>query len=126
VKSQRAEEAARASERRQREAEAPRLARLFPQLHSLQLEIEEHSANISRPQSTHKRLVVVASAPALFVLPCHDSQCKGGGHDMTDRILAALRARQQNFKAEDACLGAVGMAQCSRVLHILGIAVYGP
>ncbi|HVZ37495.1 MAG TPA: hypothetical protein VG963_33975 [Polyangiaceae bacterium] len=126
MKSQRAEEAARTSERRQREAEAPRLASLFPRLQSLQLEIEEHSANISRPQSTHKRHVVVASAPALFVLPCHDSQCKGGGHDMTDRILAALRAHKQSFKAEDACLGAVGVAQCWRVLHISAIAVYSP
>ena len=126
MKWQRAEDAARATERRQREAEAPKLARLFPALESLQLEIEEHSANISRPQSTHKRLVVVASAPALFVLPCHDTQCKGGGHDITERILAALRSREERFKAEDACLGAVGTAQCSRVLHFTGIAVYRP
>ncbi|HVZ36100.1 MAG TPA: hypothetical protein VG963_26915 [Polyangiaceae bacterium] len=125
MKWQRAEEAARASERRQREAEAPRLARLFPTLQSLQLQIEEHSSNISRPESTHKRHVVVASAPALFVLPCHDSQCKGGGHDITEQVLAALRARAGRFTAEDACLGAVGMGQCSRVLHFVGIAAYG-
>ena len=121
---QRTEEAARASERRQREDEAPKLARLFPTLQSLQLEVEEHSANISRPENTHKRHIVVDRAPALFVLPCHDSQCKGGGHDITDRILAALRVREQRFKAEDACLGAVGTAQCSRVLHFVGTAVY--
>jgi hypothetical protein len=124
VKWHRTEAAGRAAERRQREAEAPRLAQIVPTLSTLRLEIQEHSANISRPQSVHTRHVVVASAPALFVLPCHDSQCKDGGHDVTDQILAALRAGQLRFEAEHACQGAVGTVPCSRVLSYVGIATY--
>lgn len=126
MKWHRTDAAGRAAERRQREAEAPRLARIVPALNTLRLEIQERSANISRPQSVHTRHVVVASAPALFVLPCHDSQCKDGGHDVTDRILAALRAGELRFEAEHACQGAVGTAPCSRVLSYVGIAGYHP
>src|SRR6186713_2459061 len=70
------EAAGRMAERRKRETEAPRLATMVPTLEKLRLEVQEHSSSISRPEHTHTRHVVVASAPALFVLPCHDTQCK--------------------------------------------------
>ena len=70
------------------------------------------------------RHVVVASAPALFVPPCHDTQCKDGGHDLTDEILAALRRRSGRFAGEDACRGTVGSAGCSRVLQYVAVATY--
>jgi hypothetical protein len=111
-------------ERRKREAEAPRLAATIPGLEKLKLEVSERSANIVRPEHTHTRHVMVDSAPALFVLPCHDSRCKEGGHDLTAQILAALRSKQVRFEGEDACPGVVGTAACSRVLGYVGLATY--
>jgi hypothetical protein len=118
------EVARRTAERRQREDEAPRLAVTIPGLQGLRLEVLEHSASISRPERTHVRHVVVANAPALFVMPCHDTQCKDGGHDLTHEILAALRRRNARFEGEDACRGMVGSAGCSRTLGYVAVATY--
>jgi hypothetical protein len=118
------EAAGRMAERRKRETEAPRLATMVPTLEKLRLEVQEHSSSISRPEHTHTRHVVVASAPALFVLPCHDTQCKDGGHDLTNEILAALRTQKVRFEGEDACGGVVGSAGCSRILGYVAVAEY--
>jgi hypothetical protein len=114
----------RTAERRQREDEAPRLAETIPALQGLRLEVLEHSSSISHPEHTHVRHVVVANAPALFVMPCHDTQCKDGGHDLTQEILAALRRRNARFEGEDVCRGTVGSAGCSRVLGYVAVATY--
>lgn len=119
-----AEAAARTEERRRREAEAPRLAATVPTLEKLRLECSERAANILRPEHTHVRHVVVQSAPALFVVPCHDSRCKDGGHDLTAAILAALKTRKERFTGDDACSGVVGSSACSRVLDYVGVATY--
>lgn len=119
-----AEAAGRLEERRKREADAPRLSATVPALEKLRLECSERSANIVRPEHTHTRHVMVQSAPALFVLPCHDSRCKDGGHDLTATILAALKKKQERFTGEDACPGVVGTAACSRVLDYVGVATY--
>ena len=118
------EVARRTAERRQREDEAPRLAETIPALQGLRLEVLEHSSSISRPEHTHVRHVVVASAPALFIMPCHDTQCKDGGHDLTHEILAALRRRNARFDGQDACRGTVGSAGCSRILGYVAVATY--
>jgi hypothetical protein len=114
----------RTAERRQREDEAPRLAATIPSLQGLRLEVLEHSSNISHPEYTHVRHVVVANAPALFVVPCHDTQCKDGGHDLTQEILAALRHRNAHFEGQDVCRGMVGSAGCPRVLGYVANATY--
>ena len=114
----------RTAERRQREDEAPRLAATIPELQRLRLEVLEHSSSISHPEYTHVRHVVVAHAPALFVVPCHDTQCKEGGHDLTQEILAALRRRKARFEGEDVCRGMVGSAGCSRILGYVAVATY--
>ena len=118
------EAASRLEDRRRREAEAPRLATAVPTLEKLRLECSERNANIVRPEHSHTRHVVVQSAPALFVLPCHDSRCKDGGHDLTVRILAALKSKKERFEGEDACHGVVGSSSCSRVLDYVGVATY--
>lgn len=118
------EATARMEERRRREADAPRLAATIPTLEKLRLEVLERSSNISRPEHSHTRHVVVASAPALFVLPCHDTQCKDGGHDLTALILAGLRTQKDRFEGEDPCSGVVGDAGCSRVLGYVAVATY--
>jgi hypothetical protein len=119
-----AEAAGRLEDRRRREAEAPRLAATVPTLEKLRLECSERSANIVRPEHTHTRHVIVQSAPALFVLPCHDSRCKDGGHDITQAILTALKTKQERFQGEDACPGVIGTASCARVLDYVGVATY--
>lgn len=116
--------ARRTAERRQREDEAPRLALAIPGLEGLRLEVLEHSSSISRPERNHVRHVVVATAPALFVMPCHDTQCKDGGHDLTHEILAALRRGTPRFEGENACHGMVGSAGCSRTLGYVALATY--
>lgn len=118
------EAARRGAERRLREKEAPRLSATIPTLQGLRLEILERSPGISHPEHTHVRHVVVASAPALFVMPCHDAQCKEGGHDLTEEILAALRRRNERFEGEDVCRGTVGSAGCSRTLGYVAVATY--
>lgn len=119
-----AEVVARLEDRRRREAEAPRLASAAPTLEKLRIECSERSANIVRPEHTHTRHVMVERAPALFELPCHDSRCKDGGHDLTAAILRALKTKQERFEGEHACGGVVGSASCSRILDYVGLATY--
>jgi hypothetical protein len=116
--------AGRQEERRRRESEAPRLADTVPGLEKLRLDVLERSPNVARPEHTHTRHVVVDRAPALFVLPCYDTQCKDGGHDLTAEIMAALKAKRVRFEGEDLCPGMVGTASCSRVLGYVGLATY--
>jgi hypothetical protein len=118
------EAAQRFNERRQREDSAPRLMATIPQLVSLRLEVQESRAGISNSEASHIRHIVVANAPALFVVPCHDAQCKDGGHDITASILYSLRSREQRFEGEDPCPGYVGAANCARILRYTGVAVY--
>jgi hypothetical protein len=120
----RGDAAERYAERRRREAEAPRLLSAIPNLESLRLEIEERRASGSLSEAAHVRRIVVERAPALFVLPCHDAACKGGGHDVTQEIMRSLRERSERFTGEHACAGQVGSADCHRVLTYVGVATY--
>lgn len=114
----------RAQERRRREDDAPRLAAEVPNLVSLRLEIVEMRASGSIAESSHIRRVVVESAPALFVLPCRESECRDGGHDLTTRIMQALRRGEERFEGEDACRGSVGSGTCTRTVRYVGTAEY--
>jgi hypothetical protein len=67
---------------------------------------------------------VVENAPALFILPCGDTSCKDGGHDVTSMVLRSLRAGETRFEGEDVCNGMVGSAPCSRVLRYVATATY--
>jgi hypothetical protein len=118
------EAAQRFAERRKREDEAPRLSAEVPRLQSLRLEIEERNEAGPVAEPTHVRRVVVANAPAMFLLPCGDARCKDGGHDITHAVVRHLRAGEPRFEGQDACAGSLGSGQCSRVLHFVGIATY--
>jgi hypothetical protein len=118
------EAARRFAERRQREDEAPRLAAAFPQLESLSIRVLEGSPGMTNPEGSHTRRIQVATAPALFVLPCGDSQCKDGGHELTSQVLSALRSNKREFEGEDACRGVTGSAECRRVLRYVAVATY--
>jgi len=118
------EAARRFAARRQREDEAPRLAAAFPKLESLGIRVLEGNPGISNPEGSHTRRIQVATAPALFVLPCGDSQCKDGGHELTAEVLSALRSHKLQFEGEDSCRGVIGSAECRRVLRYVAVASY--
>ena len=116
-------QAQRFAERRRREDEAPRLHDQVPNLVSLKLEIEDRSGVGG---TTHTRRVVVAQAPALFLVPCGDPRCMDGEHDLTTTVMRALRQQETAFKGQDECRGTVGPSPCSRVLHFDAVAEYAP
>jgi hypothetical protein len=118
------EAARRTAARRQREDEAPRLAAACPKLESLGIRVLEGNPGMSGPEGAHTRRVVVATAPALFVLPCGDSQCQDGGHELTAELLSALRSNKVQFEGEDSCRGVIGSAECRRVLRYVATASY--
>jgi hypothetical protein len=116
-------QAQRFAERRRREDDAPRLHEQVPNLVSLKLEIEDRSGVGG---TTHTRRVVVAQAPALFLVPCGDPRCMDGEHDLTTMVMRALRQQETAFKGQDECRGSVGPSACSRVLHFDAVAEYAP
>lgn len=95
-----------------------------PNLESLRLELRERRAGVFLPESVHVRPIPVAHAPALFELPCLDSSCKDGGHDLTETFVRALQAGVTTLSGEDACRGQTGSADCQRVLEYVVIATY--
>lgn len=105
--------AERSVERRRREQEAARLASEVPGLKSLRIEVVEH---LPTGSSKYVKLVVVAHAPALFVLPCGDRDCNDGGHDLTREVMWALRARQNELSGESSCQGSVRSGNCPRLI----------
>jgi hypothetical protein len=68
--------------------------------------------------------VVVASAPALFILPCGDAMCQEGGYDITRVLMAALRRRLPRCEGNETCSGMSGSAQCGRSIDYLLTAEY--
>jgi hypothetical protein len=116
--------AERSNERRRREDEAPRLAAVAPDLESLRLEVSEKRGDIGIAEGAHIRRVVVEHAPALFLIPCGESSCRDGGHDITRAILRGLETRSETFEGDDPCPGQTGTAPCARTLVFTAHATY--
>ena len=76
------------------------------------------------PETVHTKHVAVPHAPALFDLPCLDTTCAGGGHDVTNQVLSALRSRSARFHGEHSCNGTTRTAACTRVLRYVAFATY--
>jgi hypothetical protein len=114
----------RFAERRKREDEAPRLREEVPNLESLRLEVEEHRGTSAVAETKHVRIVMVDRGPALFVLPCGDSECRDGGHDITNEVMDRLRRGTKDFVVEDRCFGNVRDVSCGRIVRVLAIATY--
>lgn len=114
----------RVSERRRREDEAPRLAAVAPHLESLRIELSEKRGNIGIADGTHIKRVVVEHAPALFILPCGESSCRDGGHDITRAVLRGIEQRATTYEGDDPCSGQTGTAPCSRTLVFTAHATY--
>jgi len=115
-----AEAARRFAERRRREDAAPRLLARVPDLRSLRLDITEANED-GAVYATYTRHVLVDRAPALFELPCGDSACEGGGHDLTAEILRRLASGDERFEVSSRCSGTVGPNGCRRRLRVIGL-----
>jgi hypothetical protein len=118
--------AQRSAERRERENQAPRLSAEVPRLLNLKLEVEERLNDSPVAEPKHVKRVVVEHAPALFLLPCGDSRCDQGGHDVTHAIMRCLKNGEQAFDGDDSCHGSTGGAPCNRTLHYHATAEYKP
>ncbi len=119
----RTEAAERFEERRRREDGSPRLREEIPQLESLRLQLEHFRRGGTSPLVSHTRVVVVARAPALFVVPCGDPDCDGS-HDLTREMMRLLRASEGRPQGEDECFGTRNNATCRNLLRYQGLAHY--
>ncbi|HMA94145.1 MAG TPA: hypothetical protein VKP30_15750 [Polyangiaceae bacterium] len=102
------EAAERARERRQKEDAAPRLAKEVPSLRTMRLSISFRRGDTIVSDASYVRVVVVPNAPLLFEIPCSDTYCQGGGHQLTQQILDGLKAKKTCFQGEVPCHGSVG------------------
>jgi len=120
------EAADRMRERRRLEDAAPRLARELPSLKTLRLSLSFRRGDLKLLDASYVRVVVVATAPALFDIACADSTCRDGGHPLTEPMLKALRAGLTHFSGEVSCRGAAGTSgtACNSVLIYEADATY--
>jgi hypothetical protein len=124
VRWRQAEAAQRARERREREDAAPRLRDEVRGLRGLSITVGEQNEAGVLACTCYVRHVVVAHAPALFIIPCTEGGCEDGGHDITQELLAGLRAGQSEFAGTNTCRGYRGGEHCGRVLHYAAQASY--
>ncbi|MDD9940767.1 MAG: hypothetical protein OXU20_06875 [Myxococcales bacterium] len=103
------------AELREREDSAPRLHTEVPRLHVLRLQIQSGPVSSDAEVLTYVKLVVIATAPALFEIHCLEPNCDGY-HDLTSAIMAGLLSGRPHFSGESHCQGLVAEADCGRVL----------
>jgi hypothetical protein len=90
----------------------------------LKFEIDELVDDRAIPGMRRVRHIMVDQAAALFEIPCSDTKCEEGGHDVTQQVLACLDSRDAEFQGQHACGGLIGDVACKRVLAFRGIAEY--
>jgi hypothetical protein len=117
------EDVLRFQERRKREDDAPRLRDEIPELQSLRLVLDEFRHGGAPRLVHHTRHVVVERAPALFVVPCCDSDCDGE-HDLTREVLRMLRTSAKQFEGELECYGERNKSTCHHELRYRAHARY--
>jgi len=111
-------------ERRKRQDEAPRLKNEVPSLVELRIELSAVQSDSTISASGHIKLIPVDSAPAMFEIPCTNSDCKDGGHDLTGDLIRGLKAGRPIISGDDPCRGSIGSAECRRTLHYVARAKY--
>jgi hypothetical protein len=114
----------RTAERRDRENLADRLLLRIPNLKSLSIHIAERATDRSGMEVVYTRYIMVDRAPALFDIPCCEKNCRGGGHDLTSEVMAALRNGKTSFEGTDRCAGSVRDVSCPFELHFVAEAAY--
>ena len=105
------------TDRWKRENDAPRLNAEVPNLEALRMNLEEFSGGHRIVGTSRIQHVVVAQASSRFEIPCGDSKCEEGGHDLTREALGHLRAADEAFGGSSVCSGRVGERACDRMLE---------
>jgi hypothetical protein len=103
-------------ERWEREDASPRLKQLVPELESLRVKLVENRGGYPISGTRRVQHVMVRTASTRFEIPCGESSCQGGGHDLTPVVGPRLRHRRVEFSGSSECNGAVGMSGCHRCL----------
>lgn len=115
----------RATERRKREDKAERLRIKVPKLKTLSIHISEKPVEGKKGYEVkYIKHVIVDSAPALFEIPCMERTCKDGGHDLTGKVLNALRRGKTEFEGQDRCEGNIDGEECTIELSYTAEATY--
>ncbi len=112
------------TDRWKRENDAPRLKDEVPHVESLRMNLEEFSTGHGVLGSSRIQHVVVAQASSRFEVPCGDSKCEEGGHDLSNSVLGSLRERRADFEGSSTCTGHVGERACERLLKYTAQAKY--
>ena len=105
------------TDRWKRENDAPRLNAEVPNLEALRMNLEEFSGGHRIVGTSRIQHVVIAQASSRFEIPCGDSKCEEGGHDLTREALGHLRAAHEAFGGSSVCSGRVGERACDRMLE---------
>lgn len=103
------------AEHRRKEDAAPRLRDEVPRLQSLKItfaDVRDAGRTLALP---YARPVIVATAPAHFQIRCMEPTCDGQ-HDLTSKILQAVRQSSVKFAGQSSCQGMVGDVPCDRIL----------
>ena len=104
-------------ERWERENAAPRLKELVPELESLRLSLVENRGGYPITGTRRVQHVMVRTASTHFEIPCGESSCQGGGHDLSHAVTPKLRHRRSEFGGTSECNGAIGGGHaCTRRL----------
>ena len=114
----------RSAERKKREDKAERLLKKVPNLKSLSIHISEKPVDGKGYEISYVKRVVVDHAPALFVIPCVERSCAGGGHDLTRKVLNALKKGKTEFTGNDRCEGTIDGEECTLELSFVAEASY--
>jgi hypothetical protein len=112
------------TDRWKRENDAGRLKDEVPKLDTLRMQLEEFSGGHSIAGTSRVQHIVVAQASSRLEIPCGDSKCEEGGHDLTHDVLGKLRAAQPAFEGSSVCVGHVGERPCERLLKYSAQAKY--
>jgi hypothetical protein len=112
------------TDRWKREDDAPRLRQEVPNLEAVRMNLEEFSGGHRIVGTSRIQHVVVAQASTRFEIPCGDSKCEDGGHDLTREVVAQLRSGRENFGGSSVCSGRVGERACERALEYSILAKY--
>ena len=110
--------------RREREDASARLRDEVPDLVELRFEIEDQAQFEVAPPVSYVRHVVIATAPAMFDLPCGDRKCEDGGHDVTGRVMRTLRGHEGESRGRSRCRGQRAGEPCERKLRYCFTATY--
>jgi len=111
-------------ERWDRENAAPRLKELVPNLKSLRWSLVEQRAGRDLGGTRRTQHVIVDKASARFEVPCGESGCTGGGHDVSNATCSQLRQQQHAFGGTSDCQGYVKDRPCDRRLEYSFVAEY--